>query len=49
MKRIALIALTALVLTSCGLSTYECHTYGNTNRMTKHGNKAQTRYAKGRM
>lgn len=49
MKRIVLIALTALVMTSCGFSTYECHSYGNTNRITKHGNKAQTRYAKGRM
>jgi len=49
MKKIVFIALIGLFLTSCGLETYSCHSYGNTNRMTKHGNKAQARYSKGRV
>ena len=49
MKKVVLAALIGLLLTSCGLETYQCHTYGNTNRTTKHGNKAQTKYMKGRV
>jgi hypothetical protein len=50
MKKMILFALLGvLFLTSCGLETYSCHSYGNTNRMTKHGNKAQARYTKGRV
>lgn len=46
MKKLFLIALVGLVMTSCSMESYLCHTYGTTNRMTKHGMKAQHKYTK---
>jgi hypothetical protein len=50
-KRVKVLLLLIIVgsilsLSSCSFETYECHAYGNTNNSTKHGNKAQTHYAK---
>ncbi len=47
MKKSAILFIAVLVtLSSCSLEAYQCHTYGNTNMHTKHGAKAQVKYAK---
>lgn len=46
MKKLLLMAIVGLILTSCSFETYLCHTYGTTNQVTKHGQKAQHKYAK---
>gem|GEM_PF-3927862 len=45
MKTILSIVVAAIILTSC--ATYEgCPSYGNTNKITKHGYRAQSKYTK---
>ncbi len=46
MKKFLSVVVAALILSSC--ATYEggCPSYGNTNKMTKYGSKAQSRYTK---
>jgi hypothetical protein len=47
MKKNILIALAILVtLSSCSLEVLQCHSYGHTNHSTKHGSKAQDKFAK---
>jgi PBP1b-binding outer membrane lipoprotein LpoB len=47
MKKVILIALVLVVtLSSCSLETFQCHSYGHTNHHTKHGVKAQDKFAK---
>lgn len=36
------------MLASCSFETYQCAAYGNHNLTTKHGSKAQSKYAKGK-
>ncbi|MFM9840757.1 MAG: lipoprotein [Cyclobacteriaceae bacterium] len=45
MKKFILFLVVAVVLTSCGLETYQCHSYGETNRHTKRGHKSQRSYS----
>jgi len=45
MKKFLFMVLASAVLTSC--ATYEgCPSYGNTNKITKHGYRAQSKYTK---
>ena len=45
MKKILSMAVAAMILTSC--ATYEgCPSYGNSNKITKHGSRAQAKYIK---
>jgi len=45
MKKFLFMAVAAMILTSC--ATYEgCPSYGNTNKITKHGYRAQSKYTK---
>jgi len=48
MKKVVFLFLAALVVfSSCSFETYyACHSYGETNKATKYGSKAQTRYTK---
>jgi len=46
MRILIFIIIAAIMLTSCSFEGYQCPSYGNTNHMTKHGNKAQSRYIK---
>lgn len=46
MKTLIFIIIAAIMLTSCSFESYQCHSYGNTNHSTKHGNKAQNKYYK---
>lgn len=41
-----MIAIAAMVLTSCGIETSMCPSYGGRNKITKFGTKAQARYSK---
>lgn len=49
MKKMLLIAVVAVLLSSCGFESYQCATYGSHKAMTKHGYRAQTKYAKGKI
>lgn len=49
MKKVMLFAAFVLVLSSCSFESYHCHSYGNTNHTTKHGQKAQMKYHKKRI
>jgi hypothetical protein len=45
MKKILSVVVASIILTSC--ATYEgCPSYGNTNKITKYGSRAQSRYIK---
>ena len=44
MKKTILFVILVAIFTSCTMETYQCHSYGNTNRNTKHGVKSQARY-----
>jgi hypothetical protein len=49
MKKITLILFAALTLlmSSCGLDTYRgCPAYSTQNKITKHGQRAQAKFAK---
>lgn len=47
MKKVLLLAIACmLILSSCSLETFQCHSYGHTKRVTKHGMKAQMKYHK---
>lgn len=48
MKRIVvgLSLITCLVLSSCSFEIAQCPAYSHHNKMTKHGEKAQVKYAK---
>ncbi|WP_160118576.1 hypothetical protein [Chryseotalea sanaruensis] len=47
MKKSALLFIAALfILSSCSLESFQCHSYGHTNKVTKHGMKAQNKYQK---
>jgi len=49
MKKLILFLLVAATLSSCAFESYQCHSYGNTNGHTKHGQKAQKSYGKRRI
>lgn len=46
MRKFILFGLVGLVLTSCVVEGAMCPSYGDSNRATKHGQKAQARYAR---
>jgi hypothetical protein len=49
MKKLILFVVMAAFLTSCAFETYNCHSYGQTNNHTKHGQKSQAKYSKHRI
>ncbi|MFZ6000789.1 MAG: lipoprotein [Bacteroidota bacterium] len=49
MKKLIFFSLIVVLLASCSFETYQCHSYGNTNHITKHGHKAQGKYTKRRI
>jgi hypothetical protein len=46
MKRFLLIVVAGLMLTSCSFQSYQCPAYGHHKLGTKHGAKAQNKYAR---
>lgn len=44
MKSLIVFLIAVVLLTSCGIETVHCHSYGQTNNNTKHGKKLQARY-----
>lgn len=44
MKSLIVFLIAVVLLTSCGMETVHCHSYGQTNNNTKHGKKLQARY-----
>lgn len=46
MKKFILLAGVVFLMTSCALETYQCPSYSQTNKTTKHGEKAQAKYAR---
>jgi hypothetical protein len=48
MKKLLLIGIAALLLSSCGMEHPMCPSYGFTKKLTKHGAKAQAKYSKHR-
>ena len=48
MKKFVFIVLAAITLSSCATFDGGCPSYGNQNKLTKYGSKAQTRYIKHR-
>ncbi|HLZ16233.1 MAG TPA: hypothetical protein VKQ08_04310 [Cyclobacteriaceae bacterium] len=45
MKAVITFLFALVLMTSCTIE-YQCHSYGQTNQSTRHGKKAQAKYAK---
>jgi hypothetical protein len=46
MKKLILFVFATLLFTSCIVDSFQCPSYGETNRMTRKGNKSQAHYTK---